>query len=237
MIAWRANMPAPERYVDWINAHLGFNPRSQANSNALSDFIVDDICAASPAIGRLVRSAELIPLKNASISTSVTVRNVDLVLHERQMLPRLYVQLSVEHKTVMTAHGKARLNRYGDLIAYCNHMHNHRRDCVVGATLVINTSALYKNPDAFARGLVRPKVNMDKIVEDTVEFFARIPLRESPQDPNDQPEALTVIIVEYDGVHPASLVTSELVPGVTSRAHYDNFIVRLAAKYANRFCV
>jgi hypothetical protein len=229
-------MSAPEQYVQWINAHLGFNPRSQVNSNALSDFIVDDICDASPAIARLVRSDELVPLKNASVSTSVTVRNVDLVLYEKPMLPRLCVQLSVEHKTVMTAHGKARLNRYGDIIAYCNHMHNHRRDCVVGATVVINTSALYENPDAFARGLTRPKFNMEKIVKDTVKIFGGIPLRESPDDPNDQPEALTVIVVDYDGVHPASLVTGEFSPGPTSSAYYESFVTRLAARYADRFC-
>ncbi len=173
-------MAAPERYVDWINSHLGFNPRSQANSNALSNFIVEDICATSSAIERLIRSDELVPLKNASVATSVTVRNVDLVLYEKQTLPHVTIKLSVEHKTVMTAHRKARLNRYGDIIAYCNHMHNHRRDCVVGATVVINTSSLYENPDAFARGLVRPKFDMEKIVKDTVKVFAAIPLRESP---------------------------------------------------------
>jgi hypothetical protein len=225
-------MLAPERYVDWINAHLGFNPRSQANSNALSNFIIDDLCAASPAIEHLVRSDKLTALKNASVSTSVTIRNVDLVLYEKPSLPKLSVRLSVEHKTVMTAHGKARLNRYGDIIAYCNHMHNHRRDCVVGATVVINASELYENPDSFAKGLTRPKFKMDKVVADTVRVFTGIPLRESPDEPNDQPEALTVIVVEYDGVNSARLVPSGLA---SSEAYYDNFIARLAAKYEDRF--
>jgi hypothetical protein len=165
----------------------------------------------------------------------VTVRNVDLVLYEKPSLPKLSVRLSVEHKTVMTAHGKARLNRYGDIIAYCNHMHNHRRDCVVGATVVINTSAMYENPDSFAKGLTRPKLKMDRVVADTVRIFTGIPLRESPDEPNDQPEALTVIVVEYDGVNPARLVPSELAPQASSEAYYDNFIARLVAKYEDRF--
>src|SRR5260370_473025 len=110
---------ATERYVQWINAHLGFNPRSQANSNALSDFIV-------------------------------------------------------------------------------------------GATVVINPSPLYENPDAFAHGLERPRFKMEKVVKDTVKVFTGIPLRESPNDPSDQPEALGVIVVDYDGVNLASLVTNEL---------------------------
>src|SRR6266851_2627545 len=160
-------MKGPQRYVEWINSHVGFNPRSAANSNALSEYIIDDLARASPkAIGKLIRTEKLVPLKNASVPTSVTIRNIDLVLYEKPLLPRICVQLSVEHKTVMTAHGKARKNRYGDIIAYCNHMHNHRRDCVVGATVVINASALYANPDAFAKGLVRPKFNMEKVVKD-----------------------------------------------------------------------
>jgi hypothetical protein len=230
-------MSGPKRYVEWINAHLGFNPRSAANSNALSEYIVDDLSRASPkAIKALIKSGHLVPLRNASVSTQVTVRNIDLVLYEREALPQISVAVSVEHKTVMTAHGKARKNRYGDIIAYCNHMHNHRRDCVVGATVVINTSELYENPDSFARGLKRPKFKMEKVVKDTVKIFEAIPLRESPEDPNDTPEALSVIVVDYDGVNPAKLITNELSPSADSPANYRNFITRLAAKYEARFC-
>jgi hypothetical protein len=229
-------MRGPARYVEWINAHLGFNPRSATNSNALSEFIIDDLCVASPKpIGELIRTEHLVPLRNASVFTKVTVRNIDLVLYEKHLLPQIAVQISVEHKTVMTAHGKARKNRYGDIIAYCNHMHNHRRECIAGATVVINTSELYENPDSFAKDLVRQKFNMDKVVRDTVKIFEAIPLRESPNDPNDLPEALAVIVVEYDGVHPANLVTSDLSPSLASPAHYDNFIKRLVEKFDDRF--
>jgi len=230
-------MRGPERYVEWINARLGFNPRAAKNSDALSEYVMDDLCVVSPnAIGVRVGSEDLVPLKNASVSTKVTVRNIDLVLYEKHLLPEISVQVSVEHKSLMTAHGKARKNRYGDIIAYCNHMHNHRRDCIVGATVVINTSELYENPDAFAKGLVRPKLKMDKVVRDTVKIFEGIPLRKSPEDPNDLPEALTVIVVDYDGVNPATLVTSDLSPNSASRAHYDNFIKRLVARFEDRFC-
>ncbi len=229
-------MRGPERYVNWINNHLGFNPRSATNSNALSEYIIDDLCYASPKrIGELVSAQNLIPLKNASVATGVSVRNIDLVLYEKLALPRICVQLSVEHKTVMTAHGKARKNRYGDIIAYCNHMHNHRRECIAGTTVVINTSEAYENPDAFAKGLVRPKFKI-QVVRDTVKIFEAIPLRESPEDPNDLPEALAVIVVNYDGINPAILVTGDVSPDPESPVHYDNFITRLAAKYEDRFC-
>lgn len=62
--------------------------------------------------------------KNEEVYTRVANRNVDLVLLRGQSAPPGTVVVSVENKTIMAAHGKARKNRYGDLIAYSNHMHN-----------------------------------------------------------------------------------------------------------------
>lgn len=229
-------MDGPNKYVQWINAHLGFNPRGAANSNALSQYVVNNLRYASPkALDTLIRNGNLVPVKNANVAVGaagLTIRNIDLVLREKEA--PLNVQLSVEHKTIMTAHGKARKNRYGDIIAYCNHMHNHRHDCVAGATVIINTSEAYENPDSFARGLKRPKFKMDKVVIDTIKVFESIPLRDSPEDPTELPEALAVIVVNYDGVNPATLVKG--MPDISSPSHYDNAVRRLVAKYEDRFC-
>ena len=87
MIAWRATMTGPQRYVEWINTNLGFNPRAQANSDALSKFILDDLCYTSPkAIGKLISTGTLIAKKNADVTAKFAVRNVDLVLHEHATL-------------------------------------------------------------------------------------------------------------------------------------------------------
>jgi hypothetical protein len=227
-------LQAPESYVDWINAHLGFNPRSQANSNALSDFVIADLRQACPSLTAHVASERLVPTKNANVRTRVAVRNVDLVFVEKGFGPGA-VRAAVENKTIMAAHGKARLNRYGDLIAYCNHVHNHREDCIAGAIVVINCSPTYANPDAFAKGLKRPLFKMEKIVQDTVKIFAEIPLRGSATEPNDQPEAVAVIVVDYDGQKPAKLVTSELAPQPGSLIHYGGFLKRICDVYTRRF--
>lgn len=232
-------MTGPESYIQWINANIGFNPRGARNSDAMSQYVLSDLRNASiKGINVLTASHSLIPIKNADVpvgESGLTVRNIDLVLSEKGEPKRpLSVQLSVEHKTIMTAHGKARKNRYGDIIAYCGHMHNHRRDCVVGATVVINTSEAYENPDSFAKGLIRPKFRMDKVVADTVKVFENIPLRDLPSDPVELPEALAVIVVNYDGVNPATLV--EGTPDASNASNYDNFIKRLVAIYENRFC-
>jgi hypothetical protein len=127
-----SSVSAPAAYVEWMNAHLGFNPRSQTNSDALSDFVVADLRRLSAKIKDDLDKCEIMAKKNPAAYTKIAGRSIDLVLsepspkgHDR---PTKIVRVSVEHKTIMTAHGKARWNRYGDIIAYSNHMHNHRAD-------------------------------------------------------------------------------------------------------------
>src|SRR6266851_4376064 len=43
---------APERYVEWINQHVGFNPRGQTHSDALTSAIVADLRQSCELIGR-----------------------------------------------------------------------------------------------------------------------------------------------------------------------------------------
>src|SRR5260370_5490043 len=180
-------MKAPKAYINWINAHLGFNPRSQANSDALADFVFNDLMATCPTLNAALKAGELKPLKNPNIRTKVAERSIDLVIYEGDEAPNISVRVSVENKTIMTAHGKARKNRYGDLMAYSNHMHNHNRKCVARAIVVVNVSPVYENPDAFAKGLHRPKFKMEKVVTETNAIFDKIPLRETVRDPNDLP--------------------------------------------------
>src|SRR6266851_2318155 len=185
-------MRAPEAYVNWVNAHLGFNPRSQANSDALADFVIADLMATCPALNSALKSGELKPLKNPNVRTKLAERSIDLVICEGADAPNISVRVSVENKTIMTAHGKARKNRFGDLIAYTNHMHNHRRDCIAASVLVVNISATYENPDPFAKGLKRARFDMPKVVADTIRLFAALPLRNKEDEPSDQPEALVL---------------------------------------------
>jgi len=228
-------MRAPESYIAWINAHIGFNPRAQANSDALSDFVVADLQSSCSSLASAFGSGELTTHKNPNVSTKVAERSVDLAIYESRQAPTISVRVSVEHKSIMTAHGKARKNRYGDIIAYSNHMHNHRRDCIAGAIIVINASLKYENPDEFAKGLLRPGFNMEKVVRDTIGIFARIPLRADPDDPNDQPEALAVILVDYDGASPGKLVPEAAGISLPESIQYEKFVERICGLYERRF--
>jgi hypothetical protein len=220
-----------------MSEHTGFNPRAQQNSNALSDFVVNDLVMSCPAISAVIKSEALVPKKNSEVRTASAIRTIDLVIFEKAKLPLVSVCLSVKNKTIMATHGKARKNRYGDIIAYSNHMHNHRPDCIAGAIVVINVSPKYENPDAFAGGLERPKLKMEKIVRDTIGIFASIPLRNTATDPSDRPEALAVIVVDCDGASKAKLVTGPPAPQVVDAIHYECFIRRIGELWEQRFNV
>jgi len=195
----------------------------------MSEFVVADLRQSCPDIDAAIQAGALLVVQNPGVRTKTAERSIDLVLTEKAVT---LVCVSVEHKTIMAAHGKARKNRYGDIIAYCNHMHNHRRECIAGAVIVVNTSPLYENPDVFAKGLVRPKFKMEKVVADTIGIFSQIPLRELPEEPNDQPEALAVIVMNYDGLNPATLV--DYFPE-DSQVRYETFIGRITRLFVERF--
>jgi len=76
---------------------------------------------------------------------------------------------------------------------------------------------------------------MQKVVSDTVKIFADIPLRTTPDEPNDQPEAIAVFVVDYDGENPAKLVIGPLAPQPGSPVHYDSFVRRICELYTQRF--
>ena len=98
-------MGAPEQYVAWINSHLGFNPRAQQSSDALSSFVVDDLVSACPPLAADLEQGRVLRKLNAAVGTRITERNVDLVLADAAATGVLgVVRLAVENKTVMTAH-------------------------------------------------------------------------------------------------------------------------------------
>lgn len=66
---------------------------------------------------------------------------------------------------------------------------------------------------------------MEKVVTDTVAIFEQIPLRNTPDDSGELPEALALMIIDYDGANPSKLVTGKPTPQPGSAAYYENFII------------
>jgi hypothetical protein len=226
---------APERFIEWINENIGFNPRAGRYSDALSLLVIDDFVGASGLIKERMGRAWIRAEPNADVTTLSTTRNVDLVIwgpedsnHNRS------VQIGLENKLILAAHGKARKNRLGDIIAFSNHIHNAGQGAVAAGLIGVNLSAEYANPDPFAEGMERAKFPMDKVVRDTIGIYAKLPQRGALTEPYDRPEAFGVFVFRYDGQSNATLVTEPPAPQVGDSVHYETFIERIVAQYEQR---
>lgn len=67
-----------------------------------------------------------------------------------------------------------------------------------------------------------------------MQLFTTIPLRQIPDEPFDLPEALAIILVHYNGVNRATLVTDPPTPQTRSPHNYANFCRRLVRLYEER---
>ncbi len=225
---------APGCYIAWMNQNLGFNPRSQKASDYLSSCVLDDLRRLSPVLDQRLSAESLKWEVDRAVGTRAYSRDIDLVVFDPLAPgPLDQAELTVENKSIMTAHSKARFNRQGDLIAYFNHVHNHSRRAVVGAVMVLNISSEYANPDRIPTKTPRRHLSAEYVLE-TMRLYQFL-LRENPEEPNDQPEGMAIVLVDYDGVHEARLVTEPPALPHDSPYSYDNFCGRMARVYEARF--
>ena len=228
-------MRAPARYVQWINDNIGFNPRAQGHSNALCSYVDADLRMAIPALASRLSAQQIAFGLNLDVPPGggPRSRNIDMG-YFRDGEPH-QVFMAVENKTIMTAHGRARKNRLGDLLAYCMHLHTHHQDAVAGFTVVINAAERYKNPDEFSEVAKHKAVLKPHELQMTIDLFRKVPLRRSSDEPGDLPEGLAILVVEYDGGTTARLVSESPAPQPGEPNYYASFVETMVKRYRERF--
>jgi hypothetical protein len=242
---------APHDYVAWINSHVGFNPRGQGHSDVLTAAVIHDLEEHCRDFGAALRSGALQWRPNVGLTgkrhtspvlaedgeiepniDGVVLRGYGLLTPDSNAVP---VPLTIENKTIMTAHGKARTNRYNDARAYATHVHAASPDTIAAFTIVINTALRYRNPDAFARSAKVSGTNKPDDAKNTIDLFRTMRMREGPTDKVGRCEAVFVLTVEYDGETPtARLVTEPPAPQPGEPFTYEWFLDRLCAQYLQR---
>lgn len=247
-------MAAPEDYVAWVNAHVGFNPRGQSHSDYLTASILRDLAEHCVPFRDALMSGAIELRKNVGLTgkrhTSPVLAeddeggeiepNIDGVVLKGDGLlsvrsTAIPVPVTIENKTIMTAHGKARTNRYNDARAYATHVHSGSPDTIAAFTIVINTALVYKNPDQFAASAKRSGINHPEDARKTIDLFRGMRLRSDPADPVGRCEAVYILAIDYDGVTPrAHLVVDPPAPRSGEPFSYEWFIERLCGLYARR---
>jgi hypothetical protein len=209
--------------------------------------MLDDLQFVSAELRSLLERGELMTEFDPVIPTRFMGKKLDLALVDpraagpvnlaggRASAPSGQAHLLAEHKAIMTAHGKQRKNRISDIGGYVSHIHNHAPDAIAGFTVAINVSPVYRNPDSWAREIVRNYTNMEHIVRSTVSLFTAVPLRDTAADSYELPEGISVMLVDYDGEHEATLITEPPAPQPGDPAHWQSFINRMVQKWEERF--
>ncbi len=252
-------MPAPDRLAAFLTAHQ-YHPRSDAHSNALGEYILDDLVATCPGIKKHAAAGQLVYDLNFKIHAGASEWNIDLVLGAPPGRPRKpppgqaiaraspsSIRVAVEAKAIMTEHGKAQRNRQRDLDAYHAHIHSYDNDAVAAAIALINIAPRFSSPLRNAvtqcpkcRHMFTPrKITLHKnpadLVEVGVSLFRAIPTRSTTSGPGA--EAVCVIVLDYTNEpgSTAAVRTGRPAPQVGDPLHYDRFIQAICQRYTQRW--
>ena len=236
-------MAAPQAFIEHLR-ELGYNPRSNKHSNALSEAIVADLLANCPRLAEQAAAGRLVYSLNFDLIYGQSQWNVDLVLGvpppgtptPENSLIKLSdpatVQVAVELKSVMTEHRKAVKNRKRDFEAHHDHVHRYSAGAIAGGVMVVNAAPTFKSP-------LRPDVTVHKepaeLVEHCVREMRNISMR--PGLGGHGLDASGVLVVNMDNVHlhGTDYVATAPAPLVGDPLHYDAFVQRLCAAYTERF--
>ena len=143
-------MAIAEEFAAYLSAS-GYDPRSSRHSDFLSEIIVRDLVQNCPLLAQRAASGRVVAclrhrqriaqddwVIDIAIGTCAGAPAPPEVSGSIKMAPPVIIEITIELKSILTEHGKARRNRLRDFGAFHNHGHTYDPRTVVGAFLVIN---------------------------------------------------------------------------------------------------
>lgn len=239
-------MPAPERLAAYLIENP-YHPRSNKHSNALLEFLLDDLLDRCPKFRQEAAARQVVYDVNRQVRVATSVWNVDLVVGPpagdrstpgtKERIARAQptnFRLACEAKAIMTEHRKAQRNRLRDLDALHQFLHRYDQNTVVGALTVINISESFRSP--LRRAVTRHR-NPADLVRNAIDLLRTLPLRSHPSN-GPGLEANGVIVIEYDNSakKPVSRIRSTPpAPQPGDPLHWESFLRRLCDLYIQRW--
>ena len=236
-------MVAPRAFVEHLRT-VGYHPRSNKHSNALSEAIVADLIENCPRLAEQAVDGRLVYALNFDLIYGQSQWNVDLVLGapppgtgppEDSLIRRAYpatVHLAVELKSVMTEHRKAVKNRKRDFEAHHDHVHRYASGSIAAALMVINAASTFKSP---LKGEVTVHKDPVELVEHCVREMRNLSMRPDPAGHGLEASAVLVVNMDNEDLQSTEFVVTAPAPPVGDPLHYDAFVQRLCTTYTERF--
>lgn len=240
-----------ERIAEWLQEH-GYHPRSNKHGGAACQFFLEDLLETSDRIREAARNGELAYQEDVRVGSGALSWNVDLLAGPPEGSPDATpevpdqppkiarapldeIWLAIDHKSVMTEHGKARRNRQRDLNSFADIMHYHHPQAVSGGILLLNMAERFKSPLRDEHDITEHKHVVD-LVEETLDLFREIDRAEGEVSSNI--DAIGVVVVEHtnlDDDHETRLVTDSPAPQVDDIVHYETFLDVIVETIEERF--
>lgn len=238
-------MPLPESFLQHLR-DLGYHPRSNKHSNALSVAIVEDLLVACPPLALEARAGRIVYQLNMDLRVRTATWNVDLVLGTPAAPSTVgqvnivrgapaTVRIAIEIKGVMTEHRKAVKNRKRDLEAHHEHVHNYSARAIAGGVMVVNASTSFRSPLLQRMTSHGTSQRVERLVEHCVNEMRNV-AETGARSPYGL-DAKAVVVVEFDntGSGEGRYFTRAPAPQPGDPLHYDSFIQKLCEEYLARF--
>ncbi|MGI8553570.1 MAG: hypothetical protein ACR2PL_22710 [Dehalococcoidia bacterium] len=238
-------MNLPEGFLQYLR-DLGYHPRSDKHSNALSAVIVQDLLLACPPLAMPAKQGKIVYDLNMDLRFKTATWNVDLVLGtpampvETEGAPILRttpatVRIAIEIKGVMTEHRKAVKNRKRDFEAHHEHVHNYNRRAIAAGVMVVNAATSFLSPLRLQVTEHGPRQTVNRLVEHCVNEMRNV--TESGGGSAYGIDAKTGLVVDFDNVHrkAGKFINQAPEPQPGDPLHYDSFLQRLCEEYSSRF--
>jgi hypothetical protein len=252
---------APQAFVEWMitNRHIDrqfgyiyqYHSRSDAHSKALCRLIVGDLVKSCLPLRKHAQQGRIVFGINSKFKwlSSGKSKNLDLaigppkdgivaipsgalLITEGQLGD---VWIACEAKAVMTEHKKSQPRVFDELSSSHEIVHSGNVKAIAAGITVVNLAETFVSPlrQKVAGALHVSQHNQPHVVESMVAHLRGLSIRESLDRVGF--DAYATIVVDCDNQGRCALVTSAPAPQPGERDHYDVFIERLSAIYAERF--
>ena len=239
-------MPAPDRFAAFLLKNP-YHSRSNKHSNALMEFLLDDLVESCPRIKEEAKENKLAYELNRSVLVGTSKWNVDLAVgppvgaipdkaaktHIVRTQPSTF-RIAVEAKSIMTEHHKAQRNRLRDHDALHQFVHRYDQNAIVAAVTVVNIAEHFRSP---LRRAVTKHSKPHSLVRGVIDLLRTLPLRSQPGN-GPGLEANAVIVIHYDNSSrkPTSTIhRSPPAPQPGDPLHWESFIRRICDLYTQRW--
>lgn len=238
-------MPLPDSFIGHLS-ELGYHPRSDKHSNALSLAIVHDLLERCPPLAAAARAGRIVYALNHDLRFATSTWNVDLALGPPALpippadapisrgVPAT-AQIAIEVKSVMTEHRKAVKNRKRDFEAHHAHVHNYSKRAIAAGAMVINAATAFLSPLRPQRTIHGDRAAVARLVEHCVNEMRNVTEAGSASAPGLDAKCAVVVDVTNEPGSPARFVERSPAPQPGDPLHYDGFIQRLCSEYVTRF--